>query len=427
MRSVLILSNNALSSSRNNGKTLASLFSSFEEFSLGQLYFREEIPNASLSCRYFKISEKQILTSLFSDPGAEIFVSPSKGKEAVTIEKKSIFTAVSRFRDFSLVKSVRDFIFSVGFFRNRKLDTWLDSICPNVVFFVAGGGIFSYRIALKLAQSRGIPLIVYFTDDYLVYPKGGLLFRLYQKRLLAVAKKVVHRASSCFAIGESMANEYKGIFGREFSWIMNCSSFDNLALSGRREGKVLQISYFGGLHFQRWKALAKLGNILARMKEDGFLSCLNVYSASELTEEMHSAFQVAGVFFRGAVFGEDLLNKVEDADVLVHVECDEPAVLQNTRLSVSTKIPEYLSSGRLVLGFGPSNVASLELLKKYNLGVVIDSSISEVEVEKQLRVLWNKDIFEEALISAKTFMATTLNTDEMRKRLFCAIRTACGE
>ena len=117
-------------------------------------------------------------------------------------------------------------------------------------------------------------------------------------------------------------------------------------------------------------------------------------------------------------------REVEVADVLVHVESDDPEVLQNTRLSVSTKIPEYLSSGRLVLGFGPLNVASLALLKKYSLGVVVDSSTSEDWIEEQLCQLWNRDVFEASLRSAREFMKTTLNVDVMRKRLLRAIENA---
>ena len=422
---ILILSNNALSSFRNNGKTLVSLFSNLEGSTLSQLYLREEVPDVSLPCRYFKISERDILKSFFVDSGQEIFSDTGERKKGGCQfgKKKSIFSRLSDFRDFAFAKCLRDFVWACGLFRNRRLGKWLDSVRPHVVFFVAGGGIFSYRLVLKLAREREIPVIVYFTDDYLIYPCGGFFPRLYQAGLRSIARKVVNHASFCFAIGESMANEYRELFGKEFSWIMNCSMFDGLAPVSFSKN-VLQISYFGGLHFQRWEALSKLGRILKRLKKRGLLSRLNVYSASVITEEMREAFLDSEICFKGGVFGKDLNREVEVADVLVHVESDDPEVLQNTRLSVSTKIPEYLSSGRLVLGFGPLNVASLALLKKYSLGVVVDSSTSEDWIEEQLCQLWNRDVFEASLRSAREFRKTTLNVDGMRKRLLRAIENA---
>lgn len=424
MYNVLIISNNALSSSRNNGKTLASLFSGLGNVSLSQLYFRDEIPDVLPECRYFQMFERQVIKSFGRRIGREVSIRQTHVVQSQGSVFRKIFSSLSLLRGYALLKCFRDLIWAYGVSRDKSLCKWVDSVNPDVIFFVAGDSLFSYRIVLKIAQDRKIPIITYFTDDYLIYPQGGILFRLYQNRLRRIAQKLVAQSSSCFAIGESMAEEYKRLFGRDFLWIMNCSSFGSIDASPNLDGS-LKISYFGGLHFQRWKALAKLGNIFKALRIRGFQSVLNLYSTSEITAEMRVAFREADIIFKGSVFGDDLLCEVNKSDVLVHVECDDPIVSQNTQLSVSTKIPEYLSSRRLVLGFGPAEVASLKLLKKYHLGLVVDSSLPEQSLETILQKLWDKETFQASLNSASQFLETTLNAVEMRKRMFNAIRVAC--
>ena len=62
-----------------------------------------------------------------------------------------------------------------------------------------------------------------------------------------------------------------------------------------------------------------------------------------------------------------------DADAFLHIESDDESYCSLTKLSVSTKIPEYLISSRLVIGYGPVYLASMKLLKDNNIGIVISN------------------------------------------------------
>ena len=73
----------------------------------------------------------------------------------------------------------------------------------------------------------------------------------------------------------------------------------------------------------------------------------------------------------GALFGEDLKNAMLNSDILLHVECNNIYSKSITKLSVSTKMPEYLALGKPILGFGPKDVASMKVLSDNGIGVVI--------------------------------------------------------
>jgi hypothetical protein len=60
------------------------------------------------------------------------------------------------------------------------------------------------------------------------------------------------------------------------------------------------------------------------------------------------------------------------ADVLVHVESFGAAERRYTRLSVSTKIPQYLWAARPILAYGPGEVASCQYVQSSASGVMVE-------------------------------------------------------
>ena len=80
---------------------------------------------------------------------------------------------------------------------------------------------------------------------------------------------------------------------------------------------------------------------------------------------------------------------MEETDVLVHVESFDAYCKAKTSLSISTKIPEYLSSKRLILAIGPDDIASMEYLKNVayciNSENVITQGLIEIMQDEYLR------------------------------------------
>jgi len=73
-----------------------------------------------------------------------------------------------------------------------------------------------------------------------------------------------------------------------------------------------------------------------------------------------------------------------DANVLVHVESFDEASRLLTRLSLSTKIPQYLMAGRCVLAYGPAELASVRYVAETGAGPAVstedvDKLASELE------------------------------------------------
>jgi glycosyltransferase involved in cell wall biosynthesis len=374
---VLVVSTNCFSDVYNNGKTLESIFSSFDKRNLAQVFFSENMnPDLNFCDNYFKISDVNVLKKLLKlDETCGEIIHSDDITQKNTYSKPSFIFRFSKFftKYFELP---RDLLWKFNSWRTENFLRWIDDFNPDVIFFVGGNQGFSHDLVLYLSKTFNIPLATYFTDDYLLFPKNNSILKMIQKfRMNIFYKKTINHSSLCFAIGDTMSKSYTEFFNKEFHSIMN--SVDKQVFSNYTPNKVVVYSYFGGLHLNRWKMLIRLSNSLER-------GLINVYSIDLPSNKILDQFKKSNINYRGSVEGYDLKKAIKDSDVLLHVESDDNKNRQLTKLSISTKIPEYLMSGRFIVGFGPTEVASMRLLSENKIGIVIPSSITSNNLKLEL-------------------------------------------
>jgi glycosyltransferase involved in cell wall biosynthesis len=377
---VLVLSHNSFSKVANNGKTFESIFKYFPKEKLAQVFFSEnENPDFDFCENYFKITDTNVLKSLlngYSDCGTV----PSSKQNQIHLPDTNSEKASKLFR-YAKSKSdymvfFRDLLWACNSWKSKAFLHWSKTFNPDVVFYVGGNFGFSHAIAQFIANYLKVPLVCYFTDDYLIYPNNkNLLDGIQRWRMKKFYTKTVQQSSLCFVIGEEMAKEYSAYFGKQFYPIMN--SIEKQAYVPYVERKEIIFSYFGGLHLNRWKMLIRLAQSIPT-------GTLNVYAVEKPSEEILLQFERENIQFKGGVRGENLVKAILETDVLLHVESDDSYNRALTKLSVSTKIPEYLMSGRLIVGFGPDDVASMKILSENKIGIVISSQWQDKRIKLEL-------------------------------------------
>lgn len=402
---VLVISNNAFSNVLNNGKTYESLFSGFPKGSYAQLFFNHnEIPDFNFCENYFKITDTDVLKNaiLFKRTnGGKCYSKDNNinAKGLNIINPSQVFEGNSKLFLFLKSKAkylsfFRDYLWKFGTWKTAKLFTWIEDFNPNVIFFIVGSPGYPQDVVSFLVEKYKLPLVIYFTDDYIInaIPRNSL-DKLRQNRMKRVYNRTVSSAAVCFAIGTDMCAAYSEYFGKQFSPIMN--SVNVIPYVRKNSNSTLiKISYFGGLHLNRWKMISKYGKLLMQIKNSNNINYeFSVYSVSELTKEIADSFKESKVIFRGFVSGNKLGSSIRSSDILLHVESDEMYYRHLTRLSVSTKLPEYLITGNLIIAYGPIEVASLRLFSENGIGVVISSEENEEDVITKLKeILSNKEL-----------------------------------
>lgn len=380
---VLIISHNPFSKISNNGKTLESIFSNFKKEELAQLYFVEDndIDN-NYAGSYFRITDKDLLIK-------------SKGEKEKVVEIQSPTTASKSRIDLRKYKHnlaiFRDYLWKFKNVKNNeKLHEWIRLQKPDFIFYVGGNQVFSHDITIEIAEKYNLKFVVYFTDDYIFSTqKKNFLQKLHYRKLYKAYQRTISKAELCFGISYLMCEVYTKHYGKKFNPIMNSINpklYDGIEKDKDRLKNETVISYFGGLHLNRDKMIIRLAQILSKIADKKII--INVYTPTEMDRTLRNTFSENNIHIKDKVQGRELSQEIINTDILLHTESDDLFNRSLTRLSVSTKIPEYLLSKNLILAYGPTDIASIKLLEDNNLALILNSEeADEINIKKIINVL----------------------------------------
>lgn len=374
MPNVLVVSTNGFSKVNCN-KTYESIFSAFEKKNLYSFFTRPQDSYLDFSyCEsYYAVSESDIIRCSInrSNICGGIIQECNNQLRGEIVEARNSF--IYRFlKKMNAVKQnlfLKDLLWKTDLWWTDELKAWLNSTNADVIFFHDPGIVSFHRMLKKIVTFLKVPYVYYITDDYYIYYTETMLQRMYLKRLIPVCKETLSGAAKRYCIGDMMAKEYNNLFGVTFDTVMNCVKVSPVLESSNNSFKIA--SYFGGLHLDRWKMISRFADIF-----DGEIQ---VYTATPLEPQMEKALAKTNIRMMGCVYGNDLNKAMRQSDILLHIESDDIKFMQRTKLAISTKIPEYLSMGKLTIGFGNPELASMRILSDNKVGIVIDSRLNPVE------------------------------------------------
>lgn len=248
-----------------------------------------------------------------------------------------------------------------------KLRKWVATFRPDVVYSPAGR-VRLLKLVNAVASFGGCPAVIHFLDDWpgVMYTDGqcaGLARWILGQQV----RRALRSAGGGFCIGEDMAEEYTRRYGGQYESFMNCVDrgwFESGTLtSGDRQTSALRFLYTGGLHLGRDYVLSRILQALSALHREGERIEFSVCTPAIDVERGRAL--VAGFPFATAttLSPGEVMGEVRKCDVVIHVESFEPHFAKFTRLSVSTKIPEYLAAGKPVLAVGPECLASMRHLQ----------------------------------------------------------------
>ncbi|MEI6610092.1 MAG: hypothetical protein WCO53_10165 [Deltaproteobacteria bacterium] len=188
-----------------------------------------------------------------------------------------------------------------------------------------------------------------------------------------VVRKAVERSPLLLCISEDMAVEYCSRYKRRCEAFVNCAELGDYVPAVARNVGVIRFAYVGGLHLERWRNLVDLGVVLRNMSvADGNTRIeLVVHAPASDISRFGNNLVEAGIVLGKSLSAEEVPGVLLEADVLVHVESFLPEVIGFCRLSLSTKIPQYLAAGRPILGYGPALLTSNRYIEKHYAGLVV--------------------------------------------------------
>lgn len=386
MNKILIISGLPFRNDTNLGKTLLTLFSKFAPEELAQMYFSPQSPNVKQCSTYYQINEKQLIRSFFGLNQKECgrVINAKDIVERYNVPEVNP-TAIVAMRNNFFIPILRDLLWQVSIWSSRKLNGWLDENSPSVIFAILPGTVKSCKIIDYVAKRHGCPIVLFVTDDYYNNPelKPSLLMRWYFRWLQRSIDKMAAHAKYVVGCSELAAREFGEKYHVPYEAIFTPSGVEYLAIPEKQQTdeKPVVFRYFGNLGLERWKPLAALGKAIAGYNSGEQKAILEVYSNLMYPDAIAQLDIPNGCVFKGWVHGDEYMKLLQQADVAVHVESFSEEMCRRTRLSISTKIADYLGAGKCIMAIGRVELASIQHINEVAC-VVNDISRIEDAVEK---------------------------------------------
>lgn len=360
---VLVVSHNCFCMTENMGKTLYSYFSEFENSEIFQFFIYNSIPEIGLCKNYYRVTDIDILKSIFTRKSGKIFKDENLDFEISEKSYSSLYQKGRRRTPF--IYFARNLIWKLGAWKTKKLKKWLDEINPDLVFFASGDYAFMYNVANFIADYKKIPLFVCCMDDYYINNKNKDKFggKIVHRSFVKQVNKTMNKCSAIFCICDKMASDYSKLFSKK-CYVLHTSSTLDKPLE--KTYSCDKICYIGNLGFKRYEQLIDIGRELK-----GFGRVLDVYSGEKRIECIKDLTPGNGISFHGKINYDEVLNVMANSSVLVHVESFDSKIREEVKYSVSTKIADSLASGTCLLAYGPPDIASIEYLKENDCACVI--------------------------------------------------------
>lgn len=358
---VLVISHNVFSETNNMGKTLLSYFKDFSPEEVAEFYIQDKLPqNATVANRYFRVTDKDALKSVFGKRVGTSFCITQSSPE-ITPNSQGLSESIRQFgrKRSASAFFMRNTVWSLSHWKTKRLRNWISEFNPDVLFFMSGDYTFMYKIALTIQRWTQKPLVVCCVDDYYLHNRNEKSFfgRILHRSFMRTVKQVMEKSYSILTISDSMGKDYHQLFNKpcytlHTSAVKNASECNN---TGR------QVAYFGNLGFRRFEQLVAIGKAIKNIGIDG-INCIDVYSSEKNLNNLVGLSEQNGVRFHGEISASEVSVKMKECMAVIHTESFDPEIQKIIKYSVSTKIADSLMNGPCIIAYGPENVASFDYL-----------------------------------------------------------------
>lgn len=371
---ILVISHNVFSRTTAMGKSMSDMLGCVPAENMAQLYFHSEVPTTNVCGRYLRIRDGDVLRSVISRrcrPTVFTDADISVDRKTPRVDTGALSKAYQFGRRRTpMVYILRNLVWTLGKWKSRELEKWLDEFAPDIIFFASGDYTFSYKIAYKIAKARNIPIVLWCPDDYYISRRFSRspLGSLYHRSLLKWTKKVASCTESVIVISDGMKRDYPKIFDKPIRVLRISAGENNFA---EPQNERAGIFYVGGLGVNRIEPLVALGRELKKASIPGF-ERIQVYSGDKNPKTLAELTDENGICFHGGAAADDVPKILGSAKYLLHVEAFDRSSVERTRYSLSTKIGESLASGACLIAYGPHDISSMSYLDENDAAIMLD-------------------------------------------------------
>ncbi len=370
---ILVISNSEWDDGNSFGSTFSNILSFEQPDNIANIYCRNGKPSTKSCGHFFSMGEKDLLNKIFKKNDFEIVTNTLETDVDKGQKKKPLIQFIRTHR-WIVFFWAREFLWSIcPWKKSQSLDIFLKEFSPDIIVLPTYGYSYINKLALHISKKYNVPIVSYISDDeYSLHQRSWSplywINRLYQRIWI---KKGFNNSKILYTISNIQNEYYKKIVKCPCKVLTKGLDFSSEIPTVSVPKQPIRLFYAGNIGSGRWRSLKVIADAIEDFNQKGNIYEFNIYTGSPISDTLGSLFNVNGVHLNGFVHPNKIKKIIEDSDILVHAESFKKADRLAVRQSFSTKIVDYLHSGKCIIGIGPIDVASIEFLLVNNAAIII--------------------------------------------------------
>ena len=304
--------------------------------------------------------------------------------------------AISSSAEESKKKRIKDLIIAIFDLFPLKMTSnqiqEIKSFNPDLIYSY-GTNITNFKLVYKIYKITKAKPSIHIMDNWFenIYSK----FPFFRRILIKYMKKVMYINKIHLTISEPLSNLMRNYFPN-IKWlnVMNPSlKINNIIDYKSNKNSTYKCLYAGGLTLNRWKSLIDISQVINQINNSGLINkniIFDVYVAPDILDSKEvKRMRLVGINVYPYVDNDKVYELYNKYDILFLTESFEKKMNSFLKYSLSTKVPEYLSSLKTIFVYMPKNLYTYEYFQKNNLGIC---TFNEYTLKSKLIDYLNGDI-----------------------------------
>ncbi len=434
---VLVIDAMPFSRTTNSGIVKSNLFQGWPSNRLAQIDYSNTRPEFDVCNHYWILKKWDILKGLVGKaPLADLPIPEkiyeyfSSGQHDPEYDSRHAIERQLSVLPLKLRLLIGETIFRLPSLLSAPLRDWIDYFQPDVIFSLISPPTI-LRTVVKVSQWRNIPIVPYFTDDWITtqYRDDPLLRIWHRRSMQHWFNECLKRSPIVITNCDAMNEEYTRRYGGHFETFMNLVNYSEAACIDQKTNNdgVVRFAFIGSLEPERWRSLRAIGEALLYLNATGIRGELLIYSFPDHIEKYRTALTLEPVMrIMGTASYDQVLEIQRESDVLVHVECFDKAIREYTKYSVSTKITQYMMAGTCIFAYGPGEVASMRCLSDTGAGITVGDENPEVLRTVLSKLITDKDLRQSTVKCAREIVIEKNEGFRQRKKFKQTVIDSCN-
>lgn len=367
----------SLSTWNDNGNihTQTDLFKLYENDKVAQIYLKSDFPNTKVCNRFFRISENEIIKSVYTrkNVGCEVKnTTEINNTQKKAIESEKQLYSIAHKKKSWFLTLVREIVWNLGKWKTKELDTFVENFNADVYFVPIYPVVYTAKIQLHILEKFPKPYVCYLADDNYSYLSCGKNIFAYIHRffLRKVVRKLAENCTEMFTITKTEAEDTDKLFGTKSIVLTKGIDYNGLSFEKKETNTPIKMVYTGNLLIGRAKSLVEISKAMADINKTEEKITLDIYSPTVLDKNTMNYLNSNGCHFKGNVPKHEVDNIQRDADIVIFAESLEKKHRYDARLSFSTKLTDYFKNGKCIFAIGDKNIAPIIYLKENNCAII---------------------------------------------------------